>query len=715
MKRLGMMGILSLFAVSQLAFAQSTIRVEKMKVEKKVKKEEVSKKETSQDEVKITRQIDLGEILSGIYPEVNFMRKAATANDINIRGFMRDNINVLIDDSRIYGACPNRMDPAPFHVSTPQIEKIEIKEGPFDVENAGSLAAVVNVKTKDPVEGVGGEAGLIAGSFSYRTAYIWGNAGNRYVKVLAGASNQYAKPYETGEGKKITEYAFNYSCRGQNNGRYRDTAINEKAFNIDRVWTKAIISPTESLEIKLSYAFENARNVLYPALKMDAPVDRTHRYNADLYLKDIGVRVSGYYNTVKHDMNDALRTSSNFTAYPGTGYSMRTYAESSVAGGKIVKEGVDVASAKVDFGVEYYLRNWKADNWATGRNQQGQPVPVRNPGMIPDVDIRNIGGFVKGVKDIGNWTVSAGLRVDTTKSEADRNAITGNNRVFITNGLLNSFSKTDTYPSGYILGKYNIDRKNNVYIGFGHTVRVPDPMERYLALMGSSPWFGNPNLKPTKNNELDIGGEFFPANNLSLRVNLFYSDLTDYIYLRRYQANNQCAAGSTGTTQCTTYQNIDAKIYGGDFGLLYAFNEKLSAEFSVAYQRGKKDSGVYRDPDLAEVPPLKSRVALKYDDSKFYGLVEGIYQKRQSNVDSDLFEIPTPPYFIMNIKAGYTYNNRLFAGVGVDNLFDRLYYNYLSYVRDPFRGVAQNINGQWVAIRLPEPGRFIYANISYRF
>lgn len=691
MKRLALMSLISI--IPAVSFAQSSIRVEKITIEEKQKKEQVYKKETTQEDVKITRQIDLGEILSGIYPEINFMRKASTANDINIRGFMRDNINVLIDGSKIYGACPNRMDPASFHVSTPQIEKIEVKEGPFDVENAGSLAAVVNVKTKDPKEGVGAEIGATVGSFSYRTAYVWGNVGNKYIKVLVGASNQYSKPYESGEGKKITEYS-KYTAGNTTHG-YKPQYINEKAFNIDRIWTKMLITPNDNMELKLSYAFENARNVLYPALKMDALYDRTNRINADFGLKDIGLRISAYYNEVKHDMRDTFRTTSGTAPY-----SMMTYAESKISGVKVAKD-LNIAGIDTSFGVDYYLRNWKADNVQNGGTN-------KNPGMIPDVDIKNFGVFVKGVKDIQNWTVSAGLRFDYTKSEADKNAITGNNSKFITNGLLNSFSKTDSYPSAFILGKYNFDKKNNIYIGFGHTVRVPDPIERYIALSGMAPWYGNTNLKPTKNNELDIGGEFYPLNNLGLRANLFYSDLTDFVYLRQYQ--NTCLNGS-GNCVYTTYQNIDAKIYGGDIGLFYAFNEKVSTEFGVAYQRGKKDSGIYKDSDLAEIPPLKSRVALKYDDGVFYGVVEGIYQAKQSKVDTDLKEIETPSYFIMNIKAGYTYANKLFVGFGVDNLFDRLYYNYLSYVRDPFRGISLSGN----PVKIPEPGRFIYANVSYRF
>jgi iron complex outermembrane receptor protein len=173
----------------------------------KLKEESTYRKELSQEEAKITRQIDLGEILFEFYPEIWYMRKAGIANDLYIRGFARDNINVLIDGSKIYGACPNRMDPPAFHVSSPQIESITIKEGPFDVENAGSLAAVVNVKTKNPQEGLGGEIGGTYGSWSYRTGYVWGNVGNKFVKVLVGASNQYSKPYESGEGKKVTEYA----------------------------------------------------------------------------------------------------------------------------------------------------------------------------------------------------------------------------------------------------------------------------------------------------------------------------------------------------------------------------------------------------------------------------------------------------------------------------------------------------------------------------
>ncbi len=693
MKKSAAITLLSSFILVSNSFAEDGIRLEKITVEGK-KLEEKTTKKIDKENVKITRQIDLGEILSEYYPEILYMRKGGIANDLYIRGFSRDNINVLIDGSKIYGACPNRMDPPSFHVSSPQIENVIIKEGPFDIENAGSLAAVVNVKTKDPKEGVSGEIGGSYGSFSYRTGYIWGNTGNQIIKVLVGASNQYSKPYESGEGKRVTEYSVYQTPMGPTAGKYKPQFINDKAYNIDRVWTKVLITPKNNVDIKFSYAFENARDVLYPALKMDALYDRTNRFNFDFNLKDVGLRFSVYYNEVKHDMRDTFRTTSN--PFPALGYSMKTYAESKMFGTKIIKD-LNILGINSSIGIDTYLRNWLADNVQNG----GGNV---NNGMIPDVKIKDIGIFLKGNKNIDKWSISGGLRYDYTYSKANPDIMSANNRNLFVNNNGNNFSNTDNYLSGNFVFKYNINKKDNIYIGFGRTVRVPDPEERFIALTGMAPWYGNSNLKPTKNNEIDTGFEYFPINNIGIKANAFYSFLQDFIYLYQYMI---------GTTTYTTYRNINAAIYGLDLNTFVMIDDKISAEVGLAYQKGSKTDkkGLYNDSDLVEIPPLKGRVALKYDDSKLYGLLEGIYSAKQSSVDSDLKEQQTGSWFIVNLKAGYTYGNKLFVGIGVDNLFDRFYYNYLSYVRDPFRGISQS----GIPVKIPEPGRFIYANLSYKF
>ncbi len=662
------------------ASAQEVIKIKKISVVEELSQQETvgETKEATEEEIKITRQIDVGEILSNLFPEINHIRKGGTANDITIRGFGRDNINVLIDGQRIYGACPNRMDPPIFHMSTRQVKEVQILEGPFDVSNQGSLAGVVNLISKDPEKGKGGSLYFTGGYFNYLHGGFDSYVGNDLVKVLVGYSKQYSKPYKSGEGKKITQYA-----------NYKSSELDHTAFDIDNAWTKLVITPNQENEIKINYAFDEAKDVLYPYLMMDAVYDRTHRINGEYLIKPLGIKISAYWNFVKHDMQDRWRTTSTGWS---RGYGMRNLAKTKTYGAKLEKD-LRIGDIKLKAGIDAYIRNWKAYN---------QLMALDNRGMIPDVDIKNIGAYIKGAKPVGNLIISAGLRVDRTRSEADRGALgTANQQLY--DSYYNSYdlSQTDTYISGNVVARYKIDRRSSVYIGFGHTVRVPDPEERFIALkkpMTKPNWVGNPNLNPTKNNEIDAGFEYYWGL-FGIKGNLFYSDLTDYIYLTsinpiRYE-----------TKPAQSYQNIDAHIYGGDLTAVGMLSDTVSVEAGVAYQRGKKDSGNYTDSDLAEISPLKTRLAVKYDNGTVFGQIEAIYASPQEDVDSDLNEQKTKSYYVFNIKTGLNAGNRAFIGLGIDNLFDKNYYTHLSYLRNPFSSGS----------KIPEPGRFVYMNVSYKF
>ncbi|RMD46314.1 MAG: TonB-dependent receptor [Aquificota bacterium] len=669
--------------------AQEVIKIKKITVAEEILPQESvgEVKEATEEEIKTTRQIDLGEILSGIFPEINHIRKGGTANDIVLRGFGKDNLNVLIDGMRIYNACPNRMDPAIFHISSPQVKEVQILEGPFDVSNQGSLAGVVNVKSKDPEKGIFGSVNITGGFFDYISGNIQINAGTDRFKVLAGYGKQFSHPYQSGEGKKITEYPEGMSG-------YKPSEINHTAFNIDSAWVKTVFNLNSENEIKISYAFDEAKDVLYPYLKMDGVYDRTHSVIGEYEIKPLKLKVTGYWNFIRHDMQDRWRKS----AIPWTdgtmstrGYMMRTLAKSKTYGAKIEKS-FKVFGIGFKAGIDGYVRNWKADNIVK---------TVNNKGMIPDVDIKNIGAYLQGAKKIKNFIVSAGIRFDNTKSEADKNALGTDNRGLygLYYGTNYSLSKTDSYISGNIVLRYKFDKRNSAYIGFGHTVRVPDPEERYIALkkpMTKPNWVGNPNLDTVKNNEVDAGIEYYWGL-FSLKGNIFYSDLTDYVYLTVVQNDAPKPAQS--------YQNIDAHIYGGDINLTGVLNENLSVELGVAYQRGKKDSGNYTDSDLAEIPPLKTRLAFKYDTGSFYSILEGIYSGKQDNVDTDLKEIETKSYFVANLKLGYVVSGKASINIGIDNIFDKNYYTHLSYLRNPFS----------TGTKIPEPGRFVYMNVSLMF
>ena len=133
--------------------------------------------DVSGEEVK---SADLADALSNTIPSISIVRRSGIANDIILRGQKKDNINVLIDDTKIYGACPNRMDPPISHVLTNTIDSIDIIEGPYDVENFGTLSGAVKITTRKPAKGLSGEVSVNAGSYDYRkaAATVSGGAGS---------------------------------------------------------------------------------------------------------------------------------------------------------------------------------------------------------------------------------------------------------------------------------------------------------------------------------------------------------------------------------------------------------------------------------------------------------------------------------------------------------------------------------------------------------
>jgi iron complex outermembrane receptor protein len=67
--------------------------------------------------------------------------------------------------------------------------------------------------------------------------------------------------------------------------------------------------------------------------------------------------------------------------------------------------------------------------------------------------------------------------------------------------------------------------------------------------------------------------------------------------------------------------------------------------------------------NVAEIPPLKTRLALRYDKGSYFGEVETILSATQSRVDTDLREEKTSGYGVVNVKV--------WAGISKDLLLTR--------------------------------------------
>ncbi len=650
-------------------FALSAQEVVLEKVEIKVRKEILTERDVRESFAK-----DPAEALTRI-EGIWKLRKGGIANDIVLRAFQRENLNVLFDGARIYQACPNRMDPPAFHIDFSEVKEIEVVKGPFDVRNYGSLGGTVNIKTVEPKEGFHGRLNVAGGSFRYFNPSLNLSYGSGPFYGLVGHAYRYSKPYRTGEGKRFTEYPTG-------NNAYRSDVRDGTAFSINTSWVKAGFKPRKNTGVEISYTAQKMRDVLYPYLMMDSPEDNADRLNLTVELKNL--KLTAYYAYVYHRMNNEKRVNPVF---------LETVGRSKTYGSKL-----EYSSGPFTAGLEAFVWNWKAET-TMGTMLQN---------TIPDVDLANVGLFGEYRKALSDrLRLVVGVRLDSTKTEANRSL--ANTDLYYTYHNTRSTSKTDLYPSGNLQLFYAPDRSLELFAGIGYAVRVPSAQERYFALNRSGmqeammgDWVGNPNLKPSKNAEVDLGVSW-KGSRANLSATVFYSFVGDFITVY-----NQGNVNNTGLgTKARSYANVDARFYGGEAKTTLALSETLFLDGGISYVRGKKTTDPSRninDEDVAEIPPLRVRVALRYDTGAYFGEVEGIASATQNKVDEDLGESKTSGWGVLNVRAGGERGN-LRITAGVENLLDKFYYEHLSYLRDPFS----------TGTRVPEPGRSFYLNVSYMF
>ncbi|KIM12028.1 MAG: hypothetical protein KU37_04110 [Sulfuricurvum sp. PC08-66] len=628
------------------------------------------------DEVRSSapKSADLAEELYKNTPSVNMIRRSGIANDIVLRGQKRDNINVLIDGAKIYGACPNRMDPATSHVITNAVDSVLINEGPFDVQNAGTLSGVVSVKTQDPTKELAGEVGANVGSFGYWKAYANASGGTEAIRVLLSASKEQSGQYLDGNGNNFNGQMASRGVASTVN--YTDAS--KLAFDKNMFMGKAVWDIADNQALKLSYMLNRSTDVLYPSTPMDAKWDNSDIVTANYALKNMGsfskeLALDGYYSNVDHPM---------VTQYRNSGASKYTTAHltSTIYGAKL-KNSFDMGSVQMVVGVDMSQRRWDG-NYSETNVSTG--VVTSKGKSISDAQTRNLALFAKMTLPMGAFKLDAGLRYDDyaiTAANSDGNNSYG--------GL-----------TGNGVAHYAPIDGMRLFVGVGHSLRVPDARELYIIQSMQS--VGSASLKATKNSEIDAGGDWALGDTL-LKGKLFYSYLTDYIYY------NASAAVTTDK-----FTNIDATILGGEASLHGEYLSKaVEIDAAIAMQRGKKVTPLagQTDLDLADVTPIKANVALTYNFmTDAFVRIDAVAADEWRWYDADNGEQALAGYTVWNAKYKQTFAKQYDIALGVNNIFNRLY-----QVSNTYKDLTLLSSTSGDVMLINEPGTYFYANVAYKF
>jgi len=639
------------------------------------------------------KSADLAEALFKQSPSISVVRRSGIANDIIVRGQKKDNISFTIDGMKLYGACPNRMDPPVSHVLTNNIDYIAIDEGPYNVEDFGVLSADVQVHTIKPTKEIHGDINLGAGSWGYQKAAATVSGGTDSVRFLLSGSTETSGQYKDGDGRDFIGQIQREIDAGKvmPSVQYQDKYKGMDAYQKNTLMAKLFWSIMDNQELRLSYTANRSDDVLYPSSKMDALYDDSDIYNVEYMLKNLGkyskeLYLQFYRTEVEHPMSTKYRVmgAKNYMTHTLT---------TQVDGAKL-KNTFEVSGHTLTAGIDYSKRNW--NGWYT---KNDKPLDMVSGGKMPyysiyDVDTENTGLFLKDTFTFDKLVVDMGLRYDMTD---------------IDSAYASQQSNSYNELNGYIKGTYHTDSTLKFYGGFGKSSRVPDAKELYwFGSMGNE--IGTPDLKNTINYEFDLGMEKQFESSI-VKVKAFYSMLDNFI---AYNASNTITKMGKKMAY-HAYENVDATIYGFELSGTYFASDSLYLDYGLAYQRGEKDHPLkgQHGTNMPEIPPLKFNGAVNYDWDETLSLrAELIASDKWKDYDAENGEQPIDGYAVVNLRATKTFAKNFEVTLGVDNLFDTTYAVSNTY-KDLI--LLPTVTANDSIMLMNEPGRYVYANIRYVF
>jgi iron complex outermembrane receptor protein len=644
------------------------------------KENEIGVKES----IQTSQRPDLSEVLHQNLPQINLSRTSGVGNDIILRGQQRDNISVVIDDSIVHGACPNRMDPAIMHVSTSSVEDIEVREGVFDITQFGSLSGTVHVKTKEPSTEIESKASIGYNSVGTEKSLVEIQGGDGNFAGHIGYSYEKSEQYLDGNGDNFADQVINLTENGtakQKSVRYKDNDLD--AYTRQNWFGNFLYKIGEKQKITFRYFGDRADDVLYPIFGMDALEDETHMFNVKYEAFEMSdfskkFKTNLFYSKVYHDMGNEFRMSSNSKI-------ANHRVDSIVKGGKIenLMGGEEFSST---IGFDFIEKTWDGNFYINDKFAYS---------MIPDIQTNDFAFYGDYKISDEVWEITFGTRLDFVSIEANNlDAIHKFSKSHYNGG------KKDYFGFGAnIFGRYFMSPTSSLFLGFGQSTRFPNGKELYMnkVVDGNFAIKGNEELKETKNREIDFGFDSSTYGN-KISGKVFYSYLIDFIYAY----NNGTGLG---------FQNLDATLWGFDLTASRELFKNLNGKLGFAYQRGEKVDAIdgQTDKDLAEIPPFKIIGNLDYQKQN-YGIRLEMIAGGEPEIDSDNGEKEIDQYFVANLKGNYNFSKELVANFGVDNIFDETYSLNNSYIG---RGVNSTTPDQIFVLN--EMGQNFFFTLSYKY
>jgi len=317
----------------------------------------------------------------------------------------------------------------------------------------------------------------------------------------------------------------------------------------------------------------------------------------------------------------------------------------------------------------YQLANWRDPHTVTGAlNEQSDGDSTTNSLYLQDqIFIGDDLTFYLGGR-YDHWSTS------------------GNVRKYVGTpiGTLNSPERSETAFSPKVAAVYRLTSSTSLRSSLGKAFRAPSNYEMYATPSISTRRLlvADPNLKPETSTSWDIGIETALAGNGSAKATYYRTRLEDMIYRKLSPYSGTLSNVDFFATATNAGQ---AKVEGVELAAEIPLTSWLRASASYTWTDSRitqDESGTgLLDKRLRYVPKNTAFFALDAQWQQWRAYASAAYTGEQFSKEDNTDIVKNvyggvSKYWLTNLKLSYQFDKNFKASAGINNVFDKTYYEY---------------------------------------
>lgn len=605
--------------------------------------------------------------------QVSVIRRGGASFDPVIRGFKNNQLSISINNGyKFEGGCPNRMDPVLSHIETEDVEKIEVVKHAALLQYGSYTGGMIKAITflpdfKEKLE--------VNGSLNSFYQSNWegiGFVGKAYIK------NKYLS-IKTLAGKKVY-------------GSYKDGFENTVNTSFVKEFQSAYIAvkPLPKSIFQLSFIHNKNTNSMFPALPMDQKNDDAFLY-AFNYNQILGntfnsFSIDVYKTTVVHDMDNELKP--NFS-------SMQAYASvNTFEQGLLTKLNFSFNKLFWNTGFNYvHIYKDGTRNVTMKMLMNGEMfITKKTTNLWNNANIQQYAWWNELNYKLNKFDFFVSTRIEKAV-----NFSTDTFELKKTNFKFNETQNKWLFSIN-LSSKYAINDNLQATLSLKSAQRNSDLLETYIKFLPISydnyDYIGNPQLKPERNNEIDLSIDYQISNKIKAHATYYYAYIQDYISAIVVPPSVAMpkTAGVIGVKQ---FANIDEAFLQGfevfvDFKLnkfitinqsaFYTFGKISKSEMQIKSGANVVNTKVIENDNLSEIPPLEALTKLTFFMLKNRLMHEVSFRcvASQNNISVSMYESKTPGFVIIDYAMNYRIIKYLTLYSGINNILNKPYYEHLN-------------------------------------